>query len=372
MINFRYHVVSIVAVFLALAVGIVLGSTELRGTAYNVLNRTSANLSSDLASARAQRALLQQEVSDDQAIMQAAEARLLGGLLASERVVLVNAPGAPSPVINGMASALRVAGATLTGQVSLQPKMFDASANNQQFLSTLAQELESSSAAQANGTGLEQAARLLGSAILTRNDPAASPPRGSSGSSSRGSSGGSPGSSGGSPGTSPQDILNSYQHAGLLTISGQPSVPATLAIVITPASPPAGGDAAPANQGLITLAQQLDTAGLGTVMAGSVSGSGPGSAISALHGSAAAAQIPSVDYADDITGQIVTVQALNWALTGHRANSYGWQPGDNAAAPSPAPTPSGSAAPVVGSTGKNAKTAAAGNGRSGSSSRARS
>ena len=31
MIDFRYHLVSIVAVFLALAIGIVLGSTELRG-----------------------------------------------------------------------------------------------------------------------------------------------------------------------------------------------------------------------------------------------------------------------------------------------------------------------------------------------------
>ena len=31
MIDFRYHLVSIVAVFLALAIGIVLGSTELEG-----------------------------------------------------------------------------------------------------------------------------------------------------------------------------------------------------------------------------------------------------------------------------------------------------------------------------------------------------
>ena len=42
MIDFRYHLVSIVAVFLALAIGIVLGSTELQGPTYNLLNQTTA------------------------------------------------------------------------------------------------------------------------------------------------------------------------------------------------------------------------------------------------------------------------------------------------------------------------------------------
>ena len=365
MINFRYHMVSIIAVFLALAIGIVLGSTELQGTVITGLNKTSVNLSSDLASARTQRAALQQEVSNDQSIMQADEARLLDGLLADQRVVLVNAPGAPSPVINGVATALRAAGATMTGQVNLQPKMFDASANNQQFLSSLAQQVGYPGAGQVNGTGLEQAARLLGSAILTKNDPASSSSGNSSGSSSDGTSGNS-------SGTTPQDVLNIYAKAGLLSTSGQPYVPATLAIVVPPASPQAGGDAAAANQGLITLAQQLSTAGLGTVMAASVSGSGPGSAIDALRGSAAAGQISSVDYADSVTGQIVTIQALDWALTGRKANSYGWQSGDNAAAPSPAPTPSDATTPPAGSAGKNAKTTAAGKHPAAHSSRAKS
>jgi hypothetical protein len=47
-IDFRYHLVSIVAVFLALAIGIVLGSTELQGPTYNFLNRTTAKLQNQL------------------------------------------------------------------------------------------------------------------------------------------------------------------------------------------------------------------------------------------------------------------------------------------------------------------------------------
>ena len=346
MIDFRYHVVSIVAVFLALAIGIVLGSTELQGTTIDVLKKTSQQVKSQYDAAQARNVQLNQQVSADQAVAQAGEARLLDGLLSGQRVVLVSAPGAPGPVVTGITSALRQAGATVTGQVNLQPKLLDASQNNQQFLTQLVQQLAAPGAVPSNGTGLQQAAKLLGSAILTKStDPNAS----TSGS-----------TSGGSSVTSAHTILERYAQAGLLSISGgQISVPATLAVVVTPSSAPAGGVSDPANQGLITLAQQLDTAGLGTVMAGSASASGPGSAIDALRGSTAAGQISTVDYADTVTGQIVTVWALADALAGRKAASYGPQSGDHGAAPSPAPTPSASTTPAS-STGSHAKTATAG------------
>jgi hypothetical protein len=328
-INFRYHVVSIVAVFLALAIGIVLGSTELRGTAFNALTRTSNSLNNELNAKKALVSALQQQVNGDQAFAQAAEPQLLAGLLVGQRVVLVNAPGAPGPVVSGVTSALHLAGATVTGQINLQPKLLDASQSNQNFLAQLAQQLAPAGAAPSNGTGLQQAARLLGSAILTKTNPAAS-------------SGGTTTSA--KPTSSSQAILASYAQAGLLSITGQPSVPATLAVVIAPQNPPSGGDSDPADQGLITLAEQLSTAGLGTVMAGSTNGSVTGSAIDALRASNAGGQISSVDDADTTTGQIVTVWALQRALTGHKAGSYGVGPGNTGAVPSPAPTPSGSAA----------------------------
>jgi hypothetical protein len=348
-IDFRYHVVSIVAVFLALAIGIVFGSTELQGTTIDVLRNTSQQIKNQYDATHARNVELNQQVSEDQAVAQAAEPRLLGHLLSGQRVVLVNAPGAPGPVVTGITSALRQAGATVTGQVNLQPKLLDASQSNQQFLTQLVQQLAAPGSVPGNGTGLQQAAGLLASAILTKTT---------------GSNGGTPGStSSGSPVTSGRTILEGYAQAGLLSVSdGQPYVPATLAVVITPSSAPAGGVSDPANQGLITLAQQLDTAGLGTVMAGSASGSGPGSAIDALRGSTAAGHISTVDYADTVFGQIVTVQALADALAGRKAASYGQLSGDTAAAPSPAPTPSTSTPPVpsTGPHGKNAKTATAG------------
>jgi len=57
-IDFRYHLVSIVAVFLALAIGIVLGSTELQGPVYNILSRTTSSLQGQLANVSSQRTAL--------------------------------------------------------------------------------------------------------------------------------------------------------------------------------------------------------------------------------------------------------------------------------------------------------------------------
>ena len=47
MIDFRYHLVSIVSIFLALAVGIVLGAGPLKGELGNTLNKEVAGLRKD-------------------------------------------------------------------------------------------------------------------------------------------------------------------------------------------------------------------------------------------------------------------------------------------------------------------------------------
>ena len=171
---------------------------------------------------------------------------MLDGLLSGQRVVVVNAPGAPGPVVTGITSALHQAGATVTGQVNLQPKLLDASQNNQQFLTQLVQQLAAPGAVPSNGTGLQQAAKLLGSAILTKTkttDP-------------NGSTSGS--TSGGSSVTSARTILERYAQAGLLSIAAvsRPSRPRSLSWSRRPAR--GRGVSDPANQGLITLAQQLD------------------------------------------------------------------------------------------------------------------
>jgi Copper transport outer membrane protein, MctB len=347
-INFRYHVVSIVAVFLALSIGIVLGSTQLRGRTIDLLEGASASAQNQVKAQHAINAALNRQVSGDGDFATANAQRIIGGLLANQRVVLVSAPNAPGSVVSGVTSALELAGAKVTGQVSLQPLVFDPSASNQSYISTIVATLSSTHVQPPNGSPLEQASWLLGSAILTKSDPSSDTQSGkTSGTTDTTSASG-------------ESVLSSYAQAGLLSVtSGQPGTdPATLAVVVTPSTVPSDGNSDSTNQGLVTLAQELDTAGLGTVMVGSTSGSVAGSAIDTLRGSNAAAQISTVDDADTEIGQIISVQALALALTGHKPGNYGVDPGNSAAAPSPAPTPAASTSSTTtsqsqGSTRKN-------------------
>ncbi len=325
MIDFRYHLVSIVAVFLALAVGIVLGSTELRGAALSALDRTSSALSAKLNAADAENSALQQEVNGDRAFAQAAEPVLLAHLLDGQRVVVITAPGAPAGVVNGVTTALGDAGATVSGQVALSAKFADTSASNLSLLDQLTQRVVPSGLTLANGTPQQQAAQVLASALV------------SSGSSS-GGSGGS-GSHAGDSGAA-QTILSSYSAGQFITVTGQPAQGATLAVIVTPSSAPVDGNSDPANQAIVSLAQEFGTGSQATVVAGPSSASGQGSAISAVRSSGAANSASTVDDADQVTGQIVVVQALHQQLNGHKPGSYGTQSDANSAGPSPAPVPS--------------------------------
>jgi hypothetical protein len=321
-IDFRYHLVSIVAVFLALAVGIVLGSTELRGAALSALDRTSSALSAKLNAADAENSALQQEVNGDRAFAQAAAPVLLAHLLDGQRVVVITAPGAPAGVVNGITTALGDAGATVSGQVALSAKFADTSASNLSLLDQLTQRVVPSGLTLANGTPQQQAAQVLASALVSSGSP----------------SGGSGSHAGDSQAA--QTILSSYSAGQFITVTGQPAQGATLAVIVTPSSAPADGNSDPANQAIVSLAQEFGTGSEGTVVAGPSSGSGQGSAISAVRSSGAANSASTVDNADQVTGQIVVVQALHQQLNGHKPGSYGTQSDANSAGPSPAPVPS--------------------------------
>ena len=141
MIDFRYHIVSIVAIFLALAIGIVFGSTELRGVTLRALQHEARSLHNELNSTNATNRGLGQQVSEDQSFATAAAPLLLARLLEGQSVVLVTAPNADSKVISGVTAAVQQAGGTVTGQVSLQQQFFDTSATTEGSLATLAQSL---------------------------------------------------------------------------------------------------------------------------------------------------------------------------------------------------------------------------------------
>jgi hypothetical protein len=339
-IDFRYHLVSIVAVFLALAIGIVLGSTELQGPTYNLLNQTTAKLQNEYNQASSQRDAAQQQADLGENYAQAVEPVVLHDLLAGQRLLIITEPGAPASVVTAISNAAtQDAGATVTGQIALQPKFFDNSDTTLDGLNQINQAMSQADNIVLNtGTPYQQqAAQVIASEILTRT------------------AGPSAGQASGQPSTSPsagaqqdtnaQTMLGAYANEGFLTISGQPSAPATLAVVVTPQTAPSDGSGDPLDQILVPVAEELAAESSATVVAGVSTGSGPGSPIAALRASSAASKVSTVDDADYVAGQSVVIQALATQLNGGNPGSYGFANGAGAIAPSPAPTSSSSASP---------------------------
>jgi hypothetical protein len=328
-IDFRYHLVSIVAVFLALAIGIVLGSTELQGGTIDALNAASNSLRSELNAADAERTSYQTLASAGEQYLQTAEPRLLARLLNGQRVVLIAEPGAQSSVIAGVRQAVTDAGATVSGQLTLLLAFNDTSGATQSSLSSINGSIASDDGTQLNsGTDSQtadqqQAAQLIATAILEKTT-----------------------SQSGLSATQAQTLLTGYAQAGYLNVSGNPGNPAgraTLAVLVTPQNAPSDGANDPANQVLMAITQEFASASAATVVVGSTAGSAqPGSAISVLRSSSVSGDASSVDDADTTLGQITVVEALATQLAGGKPNSYGIS-GASAVSPNPLPTAAPSA-----------------------------
>jgi hypothetical protein len=318
MIDFRYHLVSIVAVFLALGLGLLVGATALQPTALGGLIRLSQQERKQIDSALATNRQLSRQIAANDQFAQSVAPQLLDQLLAGERVVVVEAPGASGQVISGVDQALAQAGAAVSGHVQLQNKFFDTSPSTEQQLSQLAQQFAPPGAS-LHGSPVAQASQVIAGAILTKDGP-------------------------GQPVAGQRDaasvaLLSGFGAGGFLNVTGHPDARATLAVEILPDTPSSTSIADPQSQRLVTFAQELNLAGQGTVVASSVAGSGPGSAIDVMrNGNRHVSHLSSVDNADHAVGQIVVAQALYEQLRGV-SGSYGFGPGANGPGPSPAPTP---------------------------------
>jgi hypothetical protein len=334
-IDFRYHLVSIVAVFLALAIGIVIGATALKPEVLGGLDRASSHEERQITLQRTTINNLKNQVNADQVLDQAAAPVLLDSLLAGQKVVVVTAPGADGTTISGITSALKQAGAKVTGQAQLQPAFFNTSASNQTSLDALAQRVAPPGVTPGDKTGQpdtiagiagqQEAAQVIAAALVTPDTPDSTD----------------------LPASQANAILTGFKQQGYLQVSpaskSSTLAQATLAVVVIPANPPTAGDTNPANLALIWMGEQLRMASRGVVLAGSTPGSGAGSAIDELINGSTGIHLSTVDDANIEAGQILVAQALSYLLAGHKPTAYGVYAG---AVPTPAPTPSPTPTPT--------------------------
>jgi hypothetical protein len=313
-IDFRYHLVSIIAVFLALALGIVLGTTALNGVVLDDLRSRARSLAADNHNQVAQIDALQAALAQRSAFITRAEPALEQDVLTGQRVAVISAPGVPTSLRDGLRDALRRGGAVLTADVRLAPPFADP--NQANALDDLATRLVVPGVTlPAKATGMELAAATLASVLVTR-----------------------PGTKTPSP-DAVQATLAGFQQAGFLSVAGTPGSTATLALLVVPPGPSSDDAAAKAlDEAVTTMGVQLATEGVGVVLAGSQSAATDGLLTTVRKDRTVTARVSTVDSVDTAAGRIATVRALRSSASG-RVGSYGFGPGAAAPLPSLAPSP---------------------------------
>src|SRR6201998_3290104 len=176
MISLRQHALSLAAVFLALAVGVVLGSGFLSDTLLSSLRDEKRDLYSQINGLNDQKNTLNEQLSAANNFDNQLAGRMVHDTLGGKSVVVFRTPDAKDDDVAAVSKFIGQAGGTLTGTVSLTQEFVDA--NSAEKLRTV---VNSSilPAGQQLSTKLvdqgSQAGDLLGIALLLTANPAGPP-----------------------------------------------------------------------------------------------------------------------------------------------------------------------------------------------------
>lgn len=312
MIDFRYHLVSITAVFLALALGIVVGTAALNGPIQDGLRRSIQDQAQDKRELESDVRSLQSQVAASDEFAAVLGPDLVADQLADERVLFVTTPATPDELAERLRPLLADAGATVTGELEVLPAL--AAAASRQLLDDLVAQVVPAGIDLPDGTPVERAAAELAAALTS------------------------------GPDTEPVDtgeaqaVVSAFEEADLVRFSAQDESvlrSATLVVVLGAEGADGNVDSSESQQqeALLALAQALDERSAGVVIAGPERSAEDGGIVRALREeSVLLDSLSTVDNADRGVGLVAVVLALAEQLSGG-SGQYGAGPG--AAAPLP-------------------------------------
>lgn len=314
MIDFRYHLVSIISIFLALAVGIVLGAGPLQANIGDQLADQVAALRTEKQELNTRLATSEELVSAGDDYATAVSGRVVGGRLETRQVVAIVLPSAEDNLVSAVESTVAASGAEINAQVTIAPDWFDPS---------MAGERDQAARAAATALGLSSSdagdallAQVL-ARIVVSTDAAG-------------------------PSESRTTALKVLVDAGLVDTTVEALDPGDVAVV-------SSGDIA-GTESVVTaqsdairaLGQALAEGSAAAVVAGGEPSSAAGQpvssdAVSAIREvSETAAVISTVDHARDGSGPAIVVLAIESELAG-RVGHYGIAAGATATVPRVAP-----------------------------------
>ncbi len=292
MISFRYHVVSLLAVLLALAAGVALGSGPLQRDASDGSADSDAEA---LAAADARVVELEEGEAFDAAYAGATAGELLGGQLDGRAVTLVSLPGSADATLARLSDMVTEAGGEVSARVSFEEKFLDVA--NRQLVDELATQMHDSVKRDvdvpAGASGYERVGVLLANAIASNR-------------------------AGGRPVDDVSDrVLAGLSTADLVTTQGNIDRRGSLVLLVAGAPYGSSDERDGAGSIISTVATALDEETDGVALVGPVESAAPDGLVGALRADPTAARVVStVDVADRVSGAVVSVLALGQEATG--------------------------------------------------------
>jgi len=304
-IDFRYHLVSIVAIFLALAAGVVLGAGPLSNAVDDKLDAAGESTPTSQDKLRAQVAANRRLEAFRADYADTIAPTVLSERLPSREVALFALPGADDDTVDGLAADVRAAGGSVTTEVELSSDLLDPA--GRQFAEGVASQALDGATNVEETTGqssYELVGGALGRAFLTADPGAAVYDR------------------------SAATIASAFAEAELISYDGEPTTRASLAVVV------AGDVADDVQDGqdelVSTLVQALDATTEGVVLAGPPGSAGADGYLTAVRERDTADSVSTVDVASSPDGQTVTVLVLAREAEGQSGHYGAVDPADGA------------------------------------------
>ena len=288
MIDFRYHLVSLIAVFLAIALGVLIGTTALNDPIATNIEGQVTELEQDKRSLEDRTQQLQAQLDSSDAFAVAVAPSLVSGALADRSVLLVLTDEEVLPEqVDQVTALIASAGGTVSGTVRLQPEFSDPSTASslQNYVTGPGMPPAGVELPETDDAG-QLVGGLLAQVLMI-------PPGG----------------------TAPDGSATSAVLAGLVALDvlvpeGDSVAPADYAVVLTSGAL-TGEDAADRNATRVELVTALDAAGSGAVVAGDAASAQDGGLVGVIRADPdLSVAVSTVDNIGSAAGRISTVLAL--------------------------------------------------------------
>ena len=305
MIDFKYHVVSLISVFLAIALGIIIGTTALNGAITDNLNSQVKTLTTDKRALEARVSSTDNQVNQNSAFDAAVAPQLVKDVLTGQSFITITAgDSVTAEQRDAIITMGQAAGAKNTGSISLS----DSYSDPKQASTLLSYATDNLPA----GVTVEQSSNvgtvvgsLIASMIVKPVDGTAE-----------------------QPGASITAVLSGLGGLGVLKLDSTNITPAENIIIVT--SGQATDQAKERNATLLALATELDKKGASVVIAGDLDSAAPNGLIGAAKKDASvASRISTVDNSGYASGQVSVVWALAAEAKG-KSGQYGSAKGTEA------------------------------------------